>query len=153
MPPAALYLLKLCPWTPDSARLTSWVYIDPGRWKTRWPLFFPPGLGVARLGQGLGRSMASCFCPPEMGSATAVRGRGHAQGVCQRGRAQSFALRSWMRPFQGPEVSWVGCREGLLPIAPPRSWARHLGTVPPTIPGSPCSPLLSLPHCQLGQQP
>lgn len=96
-----------------------------------WPLFLPPGLGVARLGQGLGRSTAFFFCPPEMGSATAARGRGPAQGVCQRGRAQSFALKSWMQSSQGPEVSWVGCTEGLLPIAPPQSWASHLGTVHP----------------------
>uniref|UniRef100_G3UHS0 Kinesin family member 7 n=1 Tax=Loxodonta africana TaxID=9785 RepID=G3UHS0_LOXAF len=41
-------------------------------------------------------------------------------------RVQSFTLKSWVWPSRGPEVSWVGCREG--PLSLPLSWADHPST-------------------------
>uniref|UniRef100_G3U2C5 Kinesin family member 7 n=1 Tax=Loxodonta africana TaxID=9785 RepID=G3U2C5_LOXAF len=62
----------------------------------------------------------------EMGSAAGTGRWEPTPGVRLIERVQSFTLKSWVWPSRGPEVSWVGCREG--PLSLPLSWADHPST-------------------------
>lgn len=90
----------------------------PSAPETRPPGFCPAGLTLwdstdpmASLPSSGWEAYDSCFCLPEMASTNGAKGRGPARGVHSTGRAQSFTLRNWVQPSQGPEVSWVGRRD------------------------------------------